>query len=68
MPAGDTTTDSYIDLDASVAWRPIALNGVEISLVGHNLTDDVQRNAVALNRDVVEQPGRDVRLVLRKTF
>ncbi len=68
VPAGDTTTDSYVDLDVNVAWRPIALNGVEIALVGHNLTDDVQRNAVALNRDVVELPGRDVRLVLRKTF
>jgi len=68
VPMGDTATDSYIDLDASVAWRPIALNGVEVSLVGHNLTDDVHRNAVALNRDVVEQPGRDVRIVLRRTF
>ncbi len=68
VPAGDTTTDCYVDLDANVAWRPIALNGVEIALVGHNLTDDVQRNAVALNRDVVELPGRDVRLVLAEDF
>jgi iron complex outermembrane receptor protein len=68
VPAGDTTTDGFVDLDANVAWRPTALNGVEIALVGHNLIDDVQRNAVALNRDVVELPGRDVRLVLRKSF
>lgn len=68
VPAGDTTTDGYVELDANLAWRPIALNGVELALVGHNLTDDVQRNAVALNRDVVELPGRDVRLVVRKSF
>jgi iron complex outermembrane receptor protein len=68
VPAGDTTTDGYVELDAQAAWRPIALHGVEIALVGHNLTDDVQRNAVALNRDVVELPGRDVRLVLRQSF
>ena len=33
-----------------------------------NLTDDTQRNAVALNRDEVELPGRDVRVVLRQSF
>jgi hypothetical protein len=68
VPAGDTTTDSYVELDANVAWRPAALHGAEIALVGHNLADDVQRNAVALNRDVVELPGRDVRVVLRQFF
>jgi iron complex outermembrane receptor protein len=68
VPAGDTTTDSYVELDANVAWRPIIAQGFEIALVGHNLTDDVQRNAIALNRDLVELPGRDVRLVLRQSF
>ena len=37
----------------------------ELALVGHNLTDSVQRNAVALNKDEVILPGRDIRLVLR---
>jgi iron complex outermembrane receptor protein len=69
VPVGDTTTDSYVSLDAQAAWRPSGADtGLEIALVGHNLTNDVQRNAVALNRDVVELPGRDVRLVLRQTF
>jgi iron complex outermembrane receptor protein len=69
VPAGDTTTKSFVELDAQAAWRPLHTNqGFEIALVGHNLTDDVQRNAVALNRDVVELPGRDVRLVLRQSF
>ncbi|MES1199093.1 MAG: TonB-dependent receptor [Pseudomonadota bacterium] len=67
VPVGDTSTDSYWNLDAQAAWRPFG-DAFEIALVGHNLTDEVQRNAVSLNRDVVELPGRDVRLVLRQTF
>ena len=69
VPVGDTATAAYVSLDAQAAWRPFTQHdGFEIALVGHNLTDDTQRNAVALNRDVVEQPGRDVRVVLRQTF
>ncbi|HVZ99834.1 MAG TPA: TonB-dependent receptor [Caulobacterales bacterium] len=68
VPAGDTPTDSYWNLDANVSWRPFGQNDMEVSLIGHNLTDDVQRDAVALNRDVIEQPGRDVRVVVRKAF
>ncbi|MFT3727292.1 MAG: TonB-dependent receptor [Terricaulis sp.] len=69
VPAGDTDTKGYVSLDAKAAWRPLERNrGFELALVGHNLTDDAQRNAVALNRDVVELPGRDVRLVLRQSF
>jgi iron complex outermembrane recepter protein len=69
VPAGHTTTPSYVSLDAQAAWRPLANNDrFEIALVGHNLTDEEQRNAVSLNRDVVEMPGRNVRLVLRRSF
>ena len=68
VPVGDTVTDAYWEVDAQAAWRPMGDHGPEFALVGHNLTDDVQRDAVALNRDVVELPGRDVRLVLRQSF
>jgi iron complex outermembrane recepter protein len=69
VPAGESTTDSYWNLDAQTAWRPLGADGgFEVALVGHNLTDEVQRNAVSLNRDVVELPGRDVRIVLRQSF
>jgi hypothetical protein len=36
-----------------------------VSLIGHNLTDSEQHNAVAINKDVVTLPGRDLRLVVR---
>jgi iron complex outermembrane receptor protein len=67
--ASETPTGSFTNLDAQLAWRPWpAQPGVELSLVGRNLTDSRQRNAVALNKDEVMLPGRDLRLVLRVRF
>ncbi|HUG71790.1 MAG TPA: TonB-dependent receptor [Steroidobacteraceae bacterium] len=67
--AAATPTRSFTNLDAQIAWRPwLDRPGVELSLVGRNLTDSRQRNAVALNKDEVMLPGRDLRLVLRVHF
>ncbi len=64
--AFDTPTPAYVELNANVAWRPLASNpGFELALVGYNLTDDVQRDAAAFNKDNVVLPGRDIRLVAR---
>ncbi|MFM2288390.1 MAG: hypothetical protein RL684_1533 [Pseudomonadota bacterium] len=64
--AGDTPTAGYFSLDAHFAWRPWAAHrGVEFTLAGRNLTNSVQRNAVALNKDLVVGPARELRLVLR---
>lgn len=64
----ETATPGYTTLDARLSWRPAKLDGLTLSLVGRNLTDEVIRNAVALNRDLVVQPGRDVRLVIVSHF
>ncbi len=62
----DTATGSYYDLGMQVAWRPFTQHpNVEFAIVGQNLTDDVQRDAAALNKDEVEAPGRNVRFVTR---
>lgn len=62
----DTPTDSYVALNAQIAWRPFKnYQGIEFAIVGQNLTDDVQRNAAALNKDDVIMPGRNVRFVVR---
>ena len=67
--AGLTPTKAFFSLDADVTWRlEGALSGVALSVIGRNLTDSRQRNASALNHDVVEQPGRDVRVVARYAF
>ncbi len=65
----EAPTKGYPTLDAQVAWRPWRGEPqIELALVGKNLTDRVQRNAVAINKDEVVLPGRDIRLVLRTTF
>lgn len=64
----DTPTPGYVSVDAQVAWRPFASNRkIEIALVGHNLADEVVRNAASLNKDLVVMPGRSIRLALRYT-
>jgi iron complex outermembrane receptor protein len=65
----ETRTAGFVSVDAQLGWRPIAANpGMEVVLVGHNLTDAIQRNSVALNKDDVILPGRDVRLLVRAAF
>jgi iron complex outermembrane receptor protein len=62
----DTPTPAYKQLNAQIAWRPFKQwQGIELAIVGQNLTNDVQRAATALNKDLVVLPGRNVRLVLR---
>jgi iron complex outermembrane receptor protein len=65
----ETATDSFTSVDAHFGWRPMPQHaGVELAVVGRNLTDSVQRNAVALNKDDVIMPGRDLRVVVRANF
>lgn len=62
----DTPTPGYYSLNAQIAWRPFKAHpGIEFAIVGQNLTDDVQRAATALNKDVVAMPGRNVRFVVK---
>ena len=69
VATAETPTGGFTNLDAEFAFRPWAQRPrIEIALVGRNLTDSLQRNAVALNKDEVQLPGRDLRLVLRATL
>jgi iron complex outermembrane recepter protein len=64
--AQETPTAAFTNVDAQVAFRPWDEHPrVEFALVGRNLWDAVQRNAVALNKDEVILPGRDIRLMIR---
>jgi len=66
VAAGETPTAGFTNVDAELAWRPwVARPGIELALAGRNLSDSLQRNAVALNKDEVIMPGRDIRLVFR---
>ncbi len=69
LAVAETPTKGYTTIDAHLDWRPLANNrGLSLILAAHNLTDSVQRNAVALNKDDVILPGRDISLTLRQTF
>ncbi len=65
----DTPTAGFVNLNANLAVRPFPTNrNIEFSIIGHNLTNSVQRDAVSLNKDDVVLPGRDVRFSVRMDF
>jgi len=65
----ETLTAGFVNLNANLAVRPFATNrNIEFSIIGHNLTNSVQRDAVSLNKDDVVLPGRDVRFSVRMDF
>jgi iron complex outermembrane receptor protein len=65
----ETPTDGFTSVDAHFGWRPMPQHtGLELAVVARNLTDTVQRNSVALNKDDVILPGRDLRVVVRASF
>jgi iron complex outermembrane receptor protein len=67
--AFDTPTGGFANLDAQFGWRPWGEEkGIELALVGRNLTDRVQRNAAAFNKDEILLPGRDIRLMVRTSL
>jgi len=63
----DTPTPGFNDLGAQVTWRPFADRpGIALSIVGQNLTNDVQQLATAFNKDApVYMPGRNLRFVVK---
>jgi iron complex outermembrane recepter protein len=63
---GEPPTAGFTHVEAELAWRPWAARpGTELALAGRNLTDSLQRNAAALNKNSVILPGRDIRLSFR---
>jgi iron complex outermembrane receptor protein len=64
--ATETPTAAFTNVDAQLAFRPWGDHPqVEFALVGRNLANAVQRNAVALNKDEIILQGRDIRLMFR---
>jgi iron complex outermembrane receptor protein len=62
----ETRTAGFTSVDAYVGWQSMGPGArLDVSLIGHNLTDSTQHNAVSINKDAVTLPGQDVRLVVR---
>ena len=65
----ETPTKGFVTLDSHIAVRPFKANrGLELLIVGSNLTNEVRRNATSINKDDVVLPGRDVRFIVRAAF
>jgi iron complex outermembrane recepter protein len=66
LATAETPTAGFLSLDAHALWHPFDKSPeIEIALVGRNLTDRLQRNAVSLNKDEVILPGREIRILVR---
>jgi iron complex outermembrane recepter protein len=66
----ETPTDGYTDIGANLTWRMFEgdSSAFDMSLVGRNLANVEQRNAVSFVKDSVVMPGRDIRVIGRLTF
>ncbi|MEP7211280.1 MAG: TonB-dependent receptor, partial [Alphaproteobacteria bacterium] len=69
VSAGESETKGFVSLDAHLDWRPLPSHkNLTLILAAHNLTDSTQRNSVALNKDDVILPGRDISFTVRQSF
>jgi iron complex outermembrane receptor protein len=69
LATAETPTAGFVSVDAQAFWRPFEKSpNLEFALVGRNLSDRLQRNAVSLNKDEVILPGREVRLMVRASL
>ena len=66
IDANETPTAGFTNVDASAVFH--VYRGPEgdwdVALVGSNLTDAQERNAVSFTKDHVLQPGRTFRVML----
>jgi iron complex outermembrane receptor protein len=64
--AFDSSTPGFNTLNAQASLRPFKnFPGIEFAIVGQNLTNEIQRDAAALNKDLVVMPGRNIRVVVK---
>jgi iron complex outermembrane receptor protein len=66
---GETATDGFAFVNASVAWKPIrGDNSVTVLLQGDNLFDVSGRRAASFTKDYVPLPGRNIKLSVQASF
>ena len=61
-------TDSYTQVDLGLDWTPSAVNGLKLTAVIRNLTDEEIRRHTSAIKDLVPESGRDIRLSLGFSF
>lgn len=66
---GETPTDGFTFVNASIAWKPIrGASSVTVLLQGENLFDVEGRRHVSFTKDFVPLAGRNVKLSVRASF
>lgn len=61
-------TDSSTVFNASIDWHPFAGQDITLLLEGRNLTNEEVRYSTSFLKDMLPQPGRDIRLSMRAGF
>ena len=69
IAAGETPTEGYTFVNASLAWRPLRGNdNVTVLLKAENLFDATGRLATSLTKDYTPLPGRNFEASVRVSF
>ncbi|MXO75253.1 TonB-dependent receptor [Altererythrobacter aerius] len=69
LAPGETRTDGFVFVNASLAWKPVRGNdSVTVLLQGENLFDVEGRRHVSFTKDFVPLAGRNVKLSVRTSF
>ena len=61
-------TDSFTQVDLGAEWTPSSFNGLKVSALIRNATDEEIRRHTSAIKDLVPEAGRDIRLSLGFSF
>jgi iron complex outermembrane receptor protein len=64
----ELSTDSFTQVDLGLDWTPSAFNGLKLSAVIRNLTDEEIRRHTSALKDLLPESGRDIRLSVGFSF
>jgi iron complex outermembrane receptor protein len=64
----ELSTDSFTQVDLGLDWTPSAFNGLKLSAVIRNLTDEEIRRHTSALKDLLPESGRDIRLSIGFSF
>lgn len=67
-PVGQFPSDSFTDINARLTWKPATLTGVRLIAAVDNLLDSEIRHHTSELKDLVPEPGRNVKLTASISF
>mgnify|MGYP000515619792 CR=1 FL=1 len=67
-PVDQFPSDSFTDINARLTWKPATLTGVRLIAAVDNLLDSEIRHHTSELKDLVPEPGRNVKLTASISF